>query len=255
MKVAILAGGLGTRLAEHTTQIPKPMVEIGDAPVLWHIMKIYEKFGHKDFVVALGYKGDVIKEYFVNYRWQATSFTVSLGTGDIRFHDESPEDWQVDLLETGLTSNTGWRVKLISEHVGDEPFMLTYGDGVADINIDRLVDFHLSHGKIATLTAVRRNARFGEVRFDGDKVARFQEKPWTGEGWINGGFFVFQPEIRDFIDYDCPLEREPLVRLAEAGELMAYRHDGFWQCMDTLKDVQTLEQLWQSDQAPWKTWR
>ena len=255
MKVAILAGGLGTRLAERTDSTPKPMVEIGGQPILWHIMKGYTTFGCKDFVIACGYKGEVIKDYFVNYRYRTSRLTVSLGTGQVTVHDGSSEDWNVELLDTGVLSNSGWRVKLVSEHLGDEAFMLTYGDGVADLDINSLLEFHRSHGKVATLTAVRPRARFGEVNFDGDRIASFQEKPQTGEGWINGGFFVLQPEVREYIDGDYQWEREPMEKLAAAGQLMAYRHDGFWQCMDTLNDVRLLESEWRSGSAPWKTWK
>lgn len=254
MKVAILAGGYGTRLAEYTTTIPKPMVEIGGNPILWHIMKGYSVFGYHEFVVALGYKGHIIKDYFLNYRYRANSLTVSLKTGEVSVYGSDCEDWNVHLLDTGVASNTGLRVRKVAEYLDNQPFMLTYGDGVADVRIEELIAFHKSHGKVATLTAVRPRARFGEVIFDGDSVKTFNEKPQTGEGWINGGFFVFEPEIKEFIEGDYQLEREPLEKLANEGQLMAYRHDGFWQCMDNLKDVQTLESLWQAGDSPWKTW-
>jgi glucose-1-phosphate cytidylyltransferase len=252
--VAILAGGYGTRLAEYTNRIPKPMVEIGGYPILWHIMKGYSTHDCGRFVIAAGYKGDLIKDYFVDYYHRAGSLTVSLKNGDVTVHDGEVEDWEVTILDTGLTSNSGWRVRLISEHLRDQPFMLTYGDGVADVDINKLIEFHRSHGKIATMTAVRPPARFGAVTFDGDKVVRFEEKPQTGEGWINGGFFMLEPEVKEFIEGDYQWEREPLAKLADAGELMAYRHHGFWKNMDTVNDLRLLESMWQSGEAPWKTW-
>ncbi|MBE2234078.1 MAG: glucose-1-phosphate cytidylyltransferase [Anaerolinea sp.] len=255
MKAAILAGGLGTRLSEETTLKPKPMVEIGGQPVLWHIMKSYAAHGFDEFAVALGYKGEVIKDYFVNYRYRARSMTVCLKSGDITLHNGQSEDWTVHLLDTGLETQTGGRVKRLAQFVGNEPFMLTYGDGVCDVNFQDLLAFHRSHGKLATVTAVRPPARFGGIAFDGDLVSRFIEKPQIGEGWINGGFFVLEPGIADYIDHDGMIwEREPMERLAAEGQLVAYRHDGFWQCMDTLRDVRLLEGLWQEGHAPWKDW-
>lgn len=254
MKTVILAGGLGTRLQEETTIKPKPMVEIGGQPVLWHIMKSYAHYDINEFVIALGYKAEIIKDYFMHYRSRAHSLTVCLHSGDIELHGRAEcEDWKVHLLDTGLNTMTGGRVKRAAEFIGNQPFMMTYGDGVCDIDIHRLLEFHKRHGKKATLTAVRPPARFGGIRFDGDAVMHFEEKPQIGEGWINGGFMVLQPEVRDYIDGDSTIfEREPLERLAAEGQLMAYRHDGFWQCMDTLRDVQLLESLWQSGEAPWK---
>jgi len=255
MKVAILAGGLGTRLSEETTVKPKPMVEIGGKPMLWHIMHIYAAYGYKEFVVALGYKGDIIKDYFLNYHNHSRNLTVKLHTGEAIIHNGFSEDWTVHLLDTGVETQTGGRVKQMAEFIGNEPFMLTYGDGVSNVNVNQLLDFHRSHGKIATITAVRPTARFGHMTFDGDNVKKFEEKSQTGEGWINGGFFVLQPEIINYIDDDqTALERKPLERLAEEGQLMAYRHNGFWQCMDTLRDVQFLNNLWNSGSAPWKIW-
>ena len=254
MQAVILAGGLGTRLQEQTTVKPKPMVEVGGHPMLWHIMKCYAHFGIDDFVIALGYKGDVIKDYFVNYHSRSHDLTVHLKSGRVEMlGGEACEDWRVQLVDTGDNAMTGGRVKRAAQFVDNQTFLMTYGDGVADVDIDALIKFHRSHGKLATLTAVRPPARFGGIRFDGEKIAHFEEKPQIGEGWINGGFFVLEPQIVDYIDGDEMIfEREPLERLAAEGQLMAYRHDGFWQCMDTLRDVQLLEQLWQDDVAPWR---
>jgi glucose-1-phosphate cytidylyltransferase len=255
MKVVILAGGLGTRLAEETTVKPKPMVEIGGKPMLWHIMNIYAAFGFKEFVVALGYKGEIIKDYFINYHYRARDLSVQLNTGDVSLHAGASEDWVVHLLDTGQATQTGGRVKRLAEFIGREPFMLTYGDGVSNINIPELLAFHQSHGKLATITAVRPPARFGQMAFDGEKVTHFEEKSQIGEGWINGGFFVLQPDIVDYIRGDqTAWEGEPLERLAEEGQLLAYRHNDFWQCMDTLRDVQLLDKLWLEGHAPWKIW-
>jgi len=255
MKVVILAGGFGTRLQEETTVKPKPMVEIGGWPILWHIMNIYAAYGYKEFIVALGYKGEVIKNYFLNYYYLRNSFSIHLGNGRLDVHNASREDWVVHLIDTGLHTQTGGRIKRLAPWIGNETFMMTYGDGVANINIRELVAFHRRHGKLATVTAVRPPARFGGLAFDGDLVARFVEKPQIGEGWINGGFFVLEPGVLDYIQGDTiAWEREPLERLAEEGQLVAYRHDGFWQCMDTLRDVRLLESLWTEDRAPWKVW-
>jgi glucose-1-phosphate cytidylyltransferase len=253
MRAAILAGGLGTRLQDETSLRPKPMVEIGGQPLLWHIMKGFARHDINEFVVALGYKSFVIKDYFLNYHSRAQSLTVSLGTGEVELHGRDiDEDWKVHLLDTGLNTLTGGRVKRVAEFIGNEPFMLTYGDGVSDVDIGRLLDFHKRHGKLVTLTAVRPPARFGAIRLDGDAVLHFEEKAQIDEGWINGGFMVLEPEVRDYIDGDhTTFEREPLERLAAEGQLMAYRHPGFWQCMDTLRDVRLLEDLWQSGKAPW----
>jgi len=251
MKVIILAGGLGTRLSEYTETIPKPMVKIGDRPIVWHIMETYAHFGHKNFCLALGYKSEVVKEYFLNYRSLNSNFTVDLATGVIEPHQVDKIDWTVTLVNTGLQTMTGGRIKRLRSYIGNEPFMLTYGDGVADIDIDALINFHNNHGKLVTLTAVRPAARFGDLEFEGDQVKSFQEKPQLHEGWINGGFFVCQPELMDFIDDDSQmLEREPLERVVNAGELMAYKHDGFWHSMDTKRDKELLESLWERG-APW----
>ncbi|BAZ46033.1 glucose-1-phosphate cytidylyltransferase [Chondrocystis sp. NIES-4102] len=255
MKVAFLAGGLGTRISEETENKPKPMVEIGGQPILWHIMMHYYQYGFKDFTVALGYKGAVIKKYMVDYCALNSNLTVGLSNGEVKTHGGYQLDWNVDLIDTGLTTNTGGRIKRLAPYVGDETFMLTWGDGVSDVNIHELLSFHRSHGKLATLTAVRPPARFGHLDLDGDQITEFSEKPQTKEGWINGAFFVLEPEIFDYIDGDeTQWEKEPLERLARDGQLMAYKHDGFWQCMDTLRDKQRLEALWASGQAPWKTW-
>jgi len=252
MKVILLAGGFGTRLVEFTDVIPKPMVPIGGKPMLWHIMKTYAHYGHKDFYVALGYKAEVIKEYFLNYRALNADFTVDLTTGDIVPHQLDSIDWRVTLVHTGDKTMTGGRVKRMREYIGNEPFLLTYGDGVADIDLQALLSFHKKHGKLITMTAVRPAARFGELEIDGDSVTSFKEKPQLHEGWINGGYFVVQPEFFDFIESDATLlEREPLEQATLVGELMAYRHEGFWHCMDTKRDHELLEQLWTQGKAPW----
>ena len=255
MKVAILAGGLGTRLLEETTIKPKPMVEIGGRPILWHIMKIYATYGFREFVIALGYRGDLIKDYFVNYHYHARSLTVQLKNGDTAIHEGDSEDWIVHLLDTGPDTNTGGRVKRLVEFITDEPFMLTYGDGVGNINIPQLLEFHQAQKKLATLTAVRPPARFGQMSIDDGKVTEFKEKPQIGEGWINGGFFVLQPEVAKYIKNDhTAWEFESLEKLAADGQLSAYQHEGFWQSMDTLRDVNHLEKLWREGNAPWKLW-
>jgi glucose-1-phosphate cytidylyltransferase len=258
MKVAILAGGLGSRISEETEIKPKPMVEIGGRPILWHIMKHYAHHGHRDFVVALGYKGEVIKRYMVEYASLHSDLTVDLRAGNVRRNGNGngsePDDWTVDLIETGQETATGGRIKRLAPHVGDGTFMLTWGDGVSDIDLDSLLAFHRSHGKLATLTAVRPPARFGHLELDGDRIGEFSEKPQIGEGWINGAFFVLEPGVFDYIDGDdTQWEREPLERLAKDGQLMAYRHEDFWQCMDTIRDKKLLEELWK-DGAPWRTW-
>jgi glucose-1-phosphate cytidylyltransferase len=255
MKVGLLAGGLGSRLSEETILKPKPMVEIGGRPILWHIMQGYAASGFREFVLALGYKAEVIKEYFLNYRLHNASFTVRLQSGDVTTHAEAAHDWTVHLLDTGLATQTGGRVREIARFVGRETFLLTYGDGVCDLDIRRLVEFHRSHGKLATVTAVRPPARFGSLQFDGDTVVDFHEKPQASEGWINGGFFVLEPKVADYIDGpDSIWEREPMERLAAEGQLVACRHDGFWQCMDTVRDLRLLENLWAQGEAPWKRW-
>lgn len=255
MKVAILAGGLGTRLSEETTVKPKPMVEIGGKPMLWHIMNIYAAYGFKEFVVALGYKGELIKDYFLNYHYRAHNLTVQIKSGDVNIHDGDGDGWIVHLLDTGENTNTGGRVKQVAEFIGDEPFMLTYGDGVSNVNIPKLIEFHHAQGKLATLTAVRPPARFGQMVVENGQVVQFEEKPQIGEGWINGGFFVLQPEVVKYIEGDqTAWEYDSLERIAKDHQLAAYQHEGFWQCMDTLRDVHLLEKLWSENKAPWKLW-
>jgi len=256
MKVVILAGGRGTRLTEETTIKPKPMVEIGGHPIVWHIMKGYAHFGFKDFVLALGYKGDVIKDYFVRYQAANSDITVDLKAGRVTYEQESPVDWRVSLIDTGESTETGGRLHRLAPRIRpDGTFMMTYGDGVSDINLKSLLEFHRKHGRLATVTAVRPPARYGTMRFDGDQVVEFQEKPQTGEGWINGGFYIFEPGVLDYIPEDYTiLERAPLERLAQDGQLMAYRHEGFWQCMDTVRDKVRLETLWESGSPPWRLW-
>jgi glucose-1-phosphate cytidylyltransferase len=255
MKVGILAGGAGTRLAEETQIKPKPMVEIGGQPILWHIMRHYAHYGFKDFVIALGYKGEVIKKYMVDYAALNSNLTVNLGTGEIKMNGDYKPDWTVDLVDTGIPTMTGGRIKRLASYMGNETFMLTWGDGVSDINLNKLLAFHKSHGKLATLTAVRPPARYGHMIFEGNQVLEFTEKPQTIEGWINGAFFVLEPEVFDYIEDDATQwEKEPLENLAKDGQLMAYRHESFWQCMDTLREKHILETLWQSGSPPWKIW-
>ncbi|HWR26758.1 MAG TPA: glucose-1-phosphate cytidylyltransferase [candidate division Zixibacteria bacterium] len=255
MKVAILAGGYGTRLAEETDIRPKPMVEIGGKPILWHIMMQYAHYGFKDFVIALGYKGEAIKKYMVDYCSLNSDLTIDLKTGRIEIEEGYKPDWKVKLVDTGTNTQTGGRIKRLQNHLGNETFMLTWGDGVSDVNLKDLLAFHRSHGKLATLTAVRPPARYGHLMFEGDKIIEFTEKPQTGEGWINGAFFVLEPEIFEYIKGDDIVwEKEPLEKLAKDGQLMAYRHTSFWQCMDTLREKYILEKLWQSGNAPWKIW-
>lgn len=252
MKVIILAGGFGTRMGESTSIIPKPMVSIGGKPIIWHVMKTYAHFGHNDFYVALGYKAEVIKEYFLNYREVNADFTVDLSSGQITPHQLDSVDWKVTLVDTGTDSMTGGRVKRMQSFIGNETCMLTYGDGVADIDLDSLLSFHRSHGKMITVSAVRPPARFGEIEMDGSMVTSFKEKPQMHDGWINGGYFVVEPEFFNLISDDSTLlEREPLEQAAKAGELMAYHHNGFWQCMDTKRDLDLLEGMW-VEGAPWK---
>ena len=252
-KAVILCGGLGTRLSEETAIKPKPMVEIGGRPILWHIMKTYDRAGIGDFLLTLGYKGEVIKDYFLNYHARQSNITVGLANGAIEYSNPMVEDWTVSCIDTGLYTMTGGRLLRLKPYLENEEFFcLTYGDGVSNVDINALLEFHKSHGKVATVTAVRPPVRFGELQLEGDSVREFQEKPQAGEGWINGGFFVFSPRVFDFLDSDeTLLERSPMEKLAGNGELMAYKHSGFWQCMDTLRDKQSLEKLWDSGNAPW----
>lgn len=253
MKVIILAGGFGTRISEYTEIMPKPMITIGGRPILWHIMRSYAYYGNKDFYLALGYKAELIKEYFLNYTTLNANFTVDLASGSVKSDRADDIDWLVTLVDTGLESMTGGRVKRLQSFIGNEPFMLTYGDGVSDINLDSLLKFHKSHGKMVTVSAVRPSARFGELELDGQTVVTFQEKPQTGQGWVNGGYFIIEPEFFDLIESDKTiLEREPLEKAAAMGELRAYLHDGYWQCMDTKRDRDHLEELWKSKNAPWR---
>ena len=258
MKVLILAGGMGTRLAEETSVIPKPMVEIGGHPILWHIMKIYSQYGYNDFVILLGYKGYIIKEYFANYFLHSSDVTFNLKDNKMTIHEQHSEPWNVTLIETGLNAMTGSRVKKAQKYTDNEPFMLTYGDGVSDINIKELVEYHKKHGKIGTLTSVQPEGRFGAIVSDDfGKISAFKEKPQGDGSWINAGFFVFNPEIFDYIDDgdDIIFERDPLEKLVADGELHAYRHEGFWKCMDTLRDKQQLQKMFDENNAPWITWK
>ena len=257
MKTIILAGGLGTRLSEETTVKPKPMVEIGEMPILWHIMKTYNSFGYNDFAIALGYKGYIIKDFFLNYKLHKSDMIVNLRSGDIKFENDSSEDWLVGLHETGINSMTGGRLfNLKKLFKPGDTFMVTYGDGVSDIDINKLVSFHKSHGKIATLSAVRPSARFGSIEMQEDgHIIEFKEKPQTGEGWINGGYFVFDYQIFEYLkDETSILEREPLENLAKDNQLLAYKHYGFWHCMDTIRDRDNLNEIWSKENAPWKKW-
>ncbi|MEZ5988066.1 MAG: glucose-1-phosphate cytidylyltransferase [Planctomycetota bacterium] len=259
MKVGILAGGFGSRLAEETEVRPKPMVEVGGKPILWHIMKHYLGAGHDHFVIALGYKGEFIKRWFSDLARFRSHMRVDLRRGEVSPTGEPLEpidhEWTVDLVDTGLHTNTGGRIKRLAPYMGDSTFMLTWGDGVADVDLDALLAFHRAHGKLATVTAVRPTARYGKLDLEGNRVARFSEKPQLEEGWINGAFFVLEPAVFDYVDGDdTQWEKQPMERLAAEGQLMAYFHDGFWQCMDTLREKQILERLWATGDAPWKTW-
>lgn len=256
MKVVILAGGIGTRLAEETDLTPKPMVEIGGYPILWHIMRHYAQHGFKEFVLAVGYKSYQIKRFLLDYRVATSSLTLDMAKDKVRLHEEGDEglDWTVHVLETGVNTMTGGRVRRALRLVGDETFMMTYGDGVSDVDLRALLDFHRSHGKIATVTIVRPKSLFGYMEFEGSRVTQFLEKPQELADWINGGFFVLEPAVAEYLGGDeMPWERKPLESLARDGELMAYRHEGFWQCMDSLRDKRLLEAMWESGDAPWKT--
>ncbi len=254
MKLVILAGGYGTRISEESALKPKPMVEIGGRPILWHIMKIYSAHGINDFVICLGYKGYVIKEYFANYALHMSDVTFDMGKKSLEVHQSSAEPWRVTLVDTGIETSTGGRIKRVGKYIADEEFCLTYGDGVSDVNICASVEFHRAQKTLATVTAVRPPSRFGALQVRGTKVAAFQEKP-EGEGWINGGFFVLSPKVLDYIAGDATVwEREPMERLAREGQLATFQHRGFWQPMDTLRDKNHLEELWETGKAPWKVW-
>jgi glucose-1-phosphate cytidylyltransferase len=257
MKVVILCGGLGTRLREETEYKPKPMVEIGDKPILWHIMKTYASYGFNEFVLCLGYKGDMIKDYFYHYKMRNNDFSINLGSGDITVHDSKEEtDWNIILANTGLNSMTGARIKRIEKYIDEDRFMVTYGDGVTDLNISKLLKFHDQHGKIGTVTGVYPPSRYGELRIDGDRVVSFDEKPEIGVAPISGGYFVFNKEFFDYLkpEESCVLEKAPLSNLAANGQLKVYNHKGFWQCMDTYRDSMFLNDLWKSNRAKWKVW-
>lgn len=257
MKIVILCGGLGTRLREETEYKPKPMVEIGERPILWHIMKIYSAYGFNEFVLCLGYKGEMIKDYFYHYKIRNNDFSINLRSGDIAIHDSREEnDWNVILANTGLYSMTGARIKRIEKYIQDDVFMVTYGDGVTDMNISNLLKYHQKHGKIGTVTGVYPPSRYGELRIEGDRVVSFDEKPDTGVAPISGGYFVFNREFFDYLKSDdsCVLEKEPLANLVRDGQLKVYNHRGFWQCMDTYRDYMFLNDLWKSNRAQWKVW-
>jgi glucose-1-phosphate cytidylyltransferase len=255
MKAVILAGGLGTRLAEETEVKPKPMVEIGGRPILWHIMKHYAHHGFGEFCIALGYKGEVIKRYFLDYYKLNGHLTVDLARGEVEVEHQHCENWRVHLIDTGLTTYTGGRLRRLEPWLGDGTFLLTYGDGVSDVDLNAVIRFHRSHGRLATITAVRPPARFGNIQFNGSLVSEFTEKPQIGEGWINGGFMVLEPGVFEYLDRDSnSLETDVLERLSADHQLGAYQHSGFWQCMDTLRDVHLLEGMWKGGQAPWKIW-
>ena len=255
MKAVILAGGMGTRLQEETSTKPKPMVEIGGQPMLWHIMKIFSSYGFNEFVIALGYKAEVIKNYFLNYYYLQDDISVHLRDGKVEVHNRNKEDWVIHLIHTGNSTQTGGRLKRLQPFLQGEPFFMTYGDGVADVDLKQLLAFHQRNKKLATITAVRPPSRFGGLEFDDERVLSFSEKPQIGEGWINGGFFVLEPDVLDYIPGDqSSWEYEPINRLIAENQLMAYQHNGFWQCMDTLRDVRLLESLWSEGKAPWKIW-
>ena len=252
MKVIILAGGFGSRLSEYTEAIPKPMVKIGNKPILFHLMKYYYKFGFKDFIIALGYKSEIIKDYFLNYSALNSSFTINLENNDIEIHDNVKLDWKVTLVDTGLNTMTGGRLLRLKDHVGKKDFMLTYGDGLSNIDLSKLIEFHNENRKIVTVSAVRPVARFGELNIEAGSVKSFQEKPQISDGWINGGFFVMNPKILNYIDNDSTiLEKEPLEKMVSMNELSAYKHSGFWQCMDTKRDKDRLEEIYNSGSVPW----
>ena len=256
MKAVILAGGFGTRLSEETVLRPKPMVEVGGHPILWHIMKIYARYGVNEFIIALGYKGEMIKDYFLDYYAHKSNITVDLETGTTEIHNGNHDNWKVHLVDTGLHTQTGGRLRRLRPWLDDgEIFHFTYGDGVADIDLDQLVDFHAGHGKLATVTGVRFPSRFGRMTFDESRISQFYEKPHAAEGWISGGFFVLHTDAIDYIEGDETIwEHDPVEGMVADGQLMGYQHDGFWSCMDTLREKQMLEELWATDAAPWRIW-
>lgn len=256
MKVVLLAGGFGTRISEESQYKPKPMIEIGDMPILWHIMKTYSHYGFKEFIICAGYKQHVIKQWFADYFLHTSDITFDFSQGNqMIVHDAHSEDWKVTIVDTGLHTMTGGRLKRIRKYLGDEPFFMTYGDGVADVDIPAALEFHRAHGRLATMTAIRPESRYGIIDLQGDKVLSFREKSQQDVGWINGGFMVLEPKVLDYVAGDHVMfEREPMEQLAADGELMCFRHDGFWQCMDTLRDKQKLDSLWESGKAPWKLW-
>ena len=256
MKVVILAGGLGTRLREETEYRPKPMVQIGGRPILWHIMKIYSRYSHRDFVICLGYKGEMIRNYFLNYETQNRDFAITLGSGKVEIlGNHTEEGWRVTLAETGDQTMTGGRIKRIERYVGRSTFMATYGDGVADMDLESLLAFHRRQGKFATVTAVRPSSRYGELGIENGGVTLFREKPQVNDGWINGGFLVLEPQVFDFIEGDDEtLETGVLARLVERRQLAVYQHEGFWQCMDTYREMQQLDEMWARGKAPWRAW-
>lgn len=253
MKTVLLCGGLGTRLSEETQVKPKPMVEVGGKPMLWHVMKTYERYAYSDFILALGYKGEYIKDYFLNYHARQSDLTINLGSGEVSYSNPTAENWTVSMIDTGASSMTGGRLLRLKRYLIDTgTFMLTYGDGVSNVDIDELLAFHKRHGKVATVTAVRPSARFGGMRIGEGNVLNFKEKPQSGEGWINGGFFVFEPAIFEYLEDDSTvLEQMPLERLVQDGQLMAHEHAGYWQCMDTVRDRDVLQELWDKGSAPW----
>ena len=257
MKAVLLAGGFGTRISEESRFKPKPMIEIGGMPILWHIMKTYSSYDINEFIICAGYKQHVIKEWFADYFLHTSDITFDFTQDDkIIVHNKRAEQWKVTVVDTGLNTMTGGRLKRVRNYLGDEPFFMTYGDGVADVDIDKLLEFHKSHGRLATMTAIKPNSRFGVLDLsDNDEVNAFREKSDVDSGWINAGFMVLSPEVLDYVKDDTIMfEREPMEKLAEEGQLMCYKHDGFWQCMDTLRDKEKLEDLWNENKAPWKVW-
>jgi glucose-1-phosphate cytidylyltransferase len=257
MKAVILAGGLGTRFSEETGLRPKPMIEVGGKPILWHIMKIYAASNITEFIIALGYKAEIIKEYFLNFYAFNNDLTIDLANGKTIIHDGKQPNWKIHLVDTGMYTQTGGRLKRLKKWLEDEEsFLFTYGDGVADLDIQAVIKFHQSHGKLATVTTVRSPARFGRIGFDGDRISNFHEKPESGEGWINGGFFVLNGKAIEYIqDDETAWEKGPLEGLSKDGQMMGYRHYGFWSCMDTLKEKNILDEMWNSGEAPWKVWQ